>query len=70
MPRCVLHDVTFYAPHGSAGSVYTCRRCGLVVTMHHYPDGMGGSVSVKVTQPRKWLAQLFHDIARWMEGGA
>ena len=64
MPRCVLHDVTFYEPHGSGGSVYICQCCGLRVDMHTEP----GAISIGVRPPRNWLAQLFFDLARWLEG--
>jgi len=67
MPRCALHDVTFYAPHGSAGSVYTCPACGLRIDLCLHM-GSDGAVTVLVHPPRRWLAQLFFDLARWLEG--
>ena len=65
--RCASHNVAFGGPHGSGGSVYTCQDCGLCIHVvgHHASDG---AVTVIVHPPRNWLAQLFFDLARWLEG--
>lgn len=61
MRRCGSHSEGF---HGDSRT-YVCPVCGLglMVLRHHTSD----AVTVIVHPPRKWLAQLFFDLARWLE---